>query len=1286
MSQRQEDNNSVNTGDIRDVSGEVNIVGGDIYKGYTAEQVSVLLTQITSTFQPKPFDGRCPYKGLDFFEEEDSELFFGREKVVEDLVGRVKDSRTVFITGPSGSGKSSLVRAGLIPALKRGAITDLHSEHWLYGIMEPGRDPMSELARVISGLAESTNAGDEICTKGLTDVTIFARWCEIALKEGRYRRALIFIDQFEEIFTQIKSEEQRTAFLDLLTYAANVEKGRIIILFSIRSDFISNCATYPPLNMLLSQQFIQIGAMQPHELVSAIAQPALRVGLRIDPYLVAQVINDMEGEPGSLPLMQFAMKDLFDGEQARGGVIALTLDEYLQRGGIHKSLERHADSAFAKLSENEQEIARTVFNGLIEVGHGTQDTRRTASLDEFIYANTGAEYVKAVIQKLADARLVITNEQAGKDTVTISHEKLIDAWPWLKKLVNENRDAIALKNRIALDADEWDSQKRDASYLYHGTRFVSIQEQLKTQKIILSGMTKDFIDECIRVNGKERSRAARQQRVVWTSVGVAITVLFLAIASLIQRNQAVKEVQIALAFQLVAQAQSLEIIRSSKEMIAVLLATRSMEILPSSEAAQVLLGNLTGHAVYSLNQSQEGDVIAIAYSPDGKYLASAGGKVIHILEAATGKEVSTVQQDDTVYAVTFSPDSRLLSSGGRDQTVRIWDPLTGDELHRLQQDGEVRDVVFSPDGKTLAGSGFKAIRIWETGTGTEVGKLVLKNTGPVWDLAYSPDGKWIASADAKTARVWDAAKGEEIFRKESREELKTVAFSPDSQYLVSNCDDMSACVWEVASGEEKARMAHAGTVMSAAFSHNGKLVATGSSDNTARVWEALTGREISQMTHDVSVISVSFSPKDFYVVSTSSDFTARVWDSGTGEELARKTHDSEVDIALFSPDGKYVASGGDDRMLRVWTALPTAEMSRMIFPGKVYSVAFSPDGKYALAGASDGTARVWEAATDQEVGRMEHDGTVFSAAFSPDGRYVVSGGGTEFSVWDFLTGKELFRAKHGKEVTSLAFSPDGKYVVSASDDPNIRVWGVETGREVAHFDHKGLAAMARFSADGKYVVSAGGKQACVWTALEGDTIACFEHESDVYDAALSPDNRFVISGDGTTAHVWEVQTGKQLSSVEHGADVYRVGFSPDGKYAVSGGNRLTVVWDPLTGEKIFQIKHDGIVQRVAFSPDGKYIISGDDKTSRIVEVATGQKIALLNHNNLVKAVAISPDDRYALSGGFDKTARVWLWHPDDLIQQTCANMFRNLTQEEWNTYLPNRPYQAICPELSIEPK
>jgi len=658
---------------ITDVSGEVNIAGGDIVKGFTAEQVSVLIKQITTTFEPKKFDGRSPYKGLDVFEETDAELFFGREKSVDDLISRVKESRTVFITGPSGSGKSSLVRAGLIPALRNGTVNALRSKQWLYATIKPGRDPIEALASAFSRL-KSPELGDYF-QQYVSQPEVLHKCAEAALSERSDQRLVLFIDQFEEVFTQL-SADKAGAFIEMLAYAATVENGRVIVLFSMRSDFVSNCATYPQLNTLLNQQFVQIGAMQADELVSAIAQPALRVGLKIDPDLIVQIINDMQGEPGALPLMQFALRDLFDSQQAKGGMIALTLNDYLQRGGIHKSLERHADDAFAKLSANEQELARSIFSGLIEIGRGAKDTRRTAIFDELVPANTKMKDVETIVRKLADARLITTDEQSGKEIVTLAHETLIDAWPWLKKLVNENRDVIALQNEIAADAKEWDEHNQDSSYLYTGARLINVLEQLETKKLILSGTAKEFVLE-----GRTRQRRGQFALIG----GISAIIVLLAIAVIIFGSQSRANAQlatIARARELVAQAI---LLRQEDFVLSLLLGVESFRIKDLPITQGVLLDNIVFNPqlvqyILENNAFPFSSSRVVAFSPDGKTLASSSDDNTIILwnmetHQPIGQPFSG--HNKSIFGISFSPDGKTLVSSSRDNTIirGMWKPI-----------------------------------------------------------------------------------------------------------------------------------------------------------------------------------------------------------------------------------------------------------------------------------------------------------------------------------------------------------------------------------------------------------------------------------------------------------------------------------------------------------------------------------------------------------------------------------------------------------------------------------
>jgi len=1294
--QVQAEDNSIAIGGIHidgDASGNITIG-----HGYTAEQVSVLLKQITTTFQPKPFDGRCPYKGLDVFEEEDAELFFGRERLVDDLVSRVKESRAVFIIGPSGSGKSSLVRAGLIQALKEGAIKRLHSERWMYETIKPGREPTEALALAFSRLKSPELAN--YFREHVAETSILHECAESVLSGRKYQRFVLFLDQFEEAFTQINREEERVTFLNWLTHAAMVENGRVIVLFAMRSDFVSNCATYPQLNSMFNQQSLQIGAMQSDELVRAIAQPALRVGLRIDPDLVAQIINDMHGEPGALPLMQFTMRDLFDSKQEQGGIIALTLEEYLQHGGIRKSLERHADASFATLDKHEQEIARSIFSGLIEIGRGAQDTSRTALFDELIPANTNQTDVQAVVHKLADARLITTDEQAGKDTVMISHEKLIDAWPWLKKLVNENREVIALQNEIASDAKEWQDHKRDPSYLYSGARLVNAREQLEARKLVLSGTAYEFV----------RAGVARQKRSQTAVIGSIAAVIVLLTAAVIifasLTRVAQRESQIALARQLAAQAQAITATNNSKQMTAVLLATYSMNIFPSSEAAQVLLNrDLSAFPISRMTHDR--DVSFIAFSPDGKQVVSGSwDNTARVWEAFTGREVARMTHDNFVVSVAFSPDGKYIVSGSWDKTARVWEMATGNEVARMTHDGAVVSVAFSPDGKhVVSGSRDNTARVWEVFTGREVARMTHDNL--VVSVAFSPDGKYIVSGSwDKTARVWEMATGNEVARVTHSDKVRSVAFSPDGKYVASGSEDRTVRVWKADTGQETARLTHDHWVTSVAFSPDGKYIVSGNLDNTSRVWETATGKEIARMTHDDAVVSVDFSPDSTYVVSGSDDRTARVWEAATGREIARMTHDGVVHSVAFSQSGKYVVSGSGDKTARVWEASEGKEVARVIHDSMVTSVAFSPDGNYVVSGSGDDTSgkyvfsgsggrtiRVWEAATGIEIAHMTHDGPVTSVAFSPDANYVVSGSWDWTArVWEVSTGQEIARMTYFRGgVSSVAFSPDGRYVISGSDDKTARVWEALTGKEVGRMTHDGRVYRIAFSPDGRYVVSGGEDQtARVWEATTGKEIARMTHNNVVLSVAFSPDSKYVVSGSGDgTTRVWEATTGKAVARVGDASNgwVWDVAFSPDGKYVVSEGFGTVRVWESSTGNVVARMIHDRVVNSVAFSRDGKYLISGsNDNTARVWETLTGKEVARMAHDDFVTSVAFSPDGKYVVSGSGDKTARVWIWQPGDLIANACAHLPRNLTSAEWKQYVSDAlSYQVICPNLPIHP-
>ena len=837
MAGKKESKNKINVRDIRDTSGDVNIAGRDIIKGWTAKQVSKFLKEFSSTFQLKPFNGNCPYKGLDVFEEHDAELFFGREKLVDDLINRVRNSRSLFITGPSGSGKSSLVRAGLVPALRLGKIKG--SDQWLYETIKPGRDPIEALALAFSRLKSPELAN--YFRQHVDENNILNECAESALSNRKEQKLILFIDQFEEVFTQVEKDTAET-FIAILATTTTIKDGRAIILFSMRSDFVTNCASYPNLNNLLNQQFIQIGAMQPEELVKAIALPAMHVGLRIDPALVSQIIDEMEGEPGVLPLMQFALKDLFDSQQEKSNVIALTRQDYLQRGGIHEALDRHANKIYSQLSKEEMDLARSIFSGLVDIGNENNErryTKRTAQFDELIPVGRNMEDVKSFIYKLADpdVRLLTTDQSDnGKEVVTISHEKLIDAWQWLNKLVNDNRDIIVMQNEISSDAKDWKENNRDYSYLYRGARLNNAQEKIESKKLLLSGLALEFIEAGIQAYVDEISKEK-------------------------------KRANTALARQLAAEAQSLIATQSSNQFIAVLLAIQAMKISPSFEIA-----NLLQH--YNLTTWLMPNSLSYALSPNEQYLAKGNEDGTVIVEnISTGKEKTYNIHGYSVNSILFSPNGKLIISGSDDKTACVWDAKTGKIVSRMIHDSRVTKVAFSPDGlHATSGCDENIAIVWEAFTGKMSTRI--KHDESITALALSSEGEYLVSGSKdNTARLWKTSTGKEITRTTHNKPVTSVDINFNRTYAVSGSVDNTARVWDISTGKELAQMIHDSDVNTVVFSPDGKYVASGSDDFTARVWNALTGKEVARMPHDSPVFSVNFSLDGKYVISKIGDKT-----------------------------------------------------------------------------------------------------------------------------------------------------------------------------------------------------------------------------------------------------------------------------------------------------------------------------------------------------------------------------------------------------------------------------
>ena len=1175
-----------------------------------------------------PAPGASPFKGLQYFDINDAGLFFGREALTGRLIARlqgmlsgpVHDSDPVrnnflALVGASGSGKSSLARAGIAAAVKRGSLSlegPRGHKPWNIHILTPGEHPMA----ILSGIEEKA-----------------------------YTPRLLIVDQFEEVFTLCHDEAEREAFISILLNYTD------LVVITLRADFYAHCAKYPALRQALAANQEYLGVMSMEELRRAIEEPAHRNGWEFEHGLVDLFLRDIGAdpdhapEPGALPLLSYALFETWNRRNGR----TMTLRGYAEAGGVHGVIAKTAETVYANLDQAQQAITQRIFLRLTELGEGTQDTRRRASLAELVPGGGSREEIAAVVKALADARLVVVewNPASKQEDVEMAHEALIRHWPRLRGWIEEDRVELRMGERVRDAAQEWEaSGKSNAMLLHRGERLETVLTLARTGQLVFNQVETDYLNACR--DERERERQAYERRrgiIIFVSIVFALITGLLAVWGLLQARQANQQAEISLAQQLAAQAEEL-IQQPSMNEIAVLLDIESIQRHPDRSAEQLLADSLS-------------------------------------LFPTT---ISKVTQSGRVTAAIFSPNGQWVASGSWDHTILVWEARTGRQIARLSLPGRVTAVAFSPDGKQIAASSDDGqAQVWDLTSGRVVAHMTCG--GAIWVIDFSANGKWVATGSADgTARVWDVETGQEISRVQHSGIVYSVAFSPDGQRVVSVGSDRIVRVWDAASGQVLAQMLNQSELWVARFSPDGQSIATGGWDGVVRIWNAQNGDELIHMSHNQSVRSLAFSPHGSRIVTGSDDHTARVWDVATGRELARMTHGGRVLSVAFDRTGELVVSGSDDGTARVWSMETGQEITRLQQHGAISGVAFDPLNEMIVSGSWDGTATVWQIGSGRDIAGVQFDGGVTSISFSPDGRQVVSTSHDGSArVWDAQTGVEVSRMLHGGGVTSSAFNPDGSLVISGSQDSTARIWRPSTGQEVARMEHNQAVWAVAFSPDGKQVLT--GDQdgfARVWDVQSQQEVARLNHNSPVLCVNFSPDGHWAVSGsqDGVI-RVWDIATGRELHEMKHAGPVTAVVFSQDQKEIVSASQDSTVrVWSTQSGKELTRLKHQSPVNSVAISLDGRWIVSGTQGGAlRVWDTKTWQEVSRIEHGEPVLSVAISPDGKLVASGSQDGKARVWLWHNEDLINLVCSRLTRNLTHAEWSQYMANWPYHRACSNL-----
>ena len=1224
---------------------------------------------------PGPKGGITPYRGLVSFQPDDAEWFFGREALTEQVVSQVMALHAgggglQVVVGASGSGKSSLLRAGVVPALT--SLTAPGRPAWPVVLLTPGAEPVRQLAAALAAgtgtdadrLAELIRADP---AAGAVDQVVTFVGAAHAASQQAPDRLLIVVDQFEELFTMCLDENERLAFIAALIAAASSPAQRhgtdlrppvaTVILLGLRADFYPQSLRYAEVATALQNAQFVVGPLSEDELRRAIAEPAAKAGVQLDAGLVELLIR--EATPGmappggaqsvgALPLLSHAL--LATWQRAERG--RMTIRGYLSTGGIQGAVAETAEAVYRDLTEAQQAVAQRVFLRLVNLGEGSSDTRRKAGRAELDGAGPSDAELDDVIEHFVGSRLLTMDA----DSIEISHEALLTAWPRLRGWIDSDRDGLRRHRQLADAARQWRDLDREPGSLYRGGRLAGVRDWSVhgASGRDLNAVEVEFLAASLSAERAEqeaiRRRTRRLQQMVAALTALAVATAGLAVYAFWKRGVADQERDLAMSRQVAITADRL---RATDPALAAQLALASYRLAPTMEARSSLLDATGTPPVTRIVRPSKG-AQNIVLSPDGRTMFAAGTGpsdtavlTWDLSDVHHPRAIGHPLTDHTlpIFGLAISPDGRLLATGGRDQQVRLWnvaDPERPVALGVLPKSptGTVYSLTFSPDSRTLAaGSSDRTVRLWDVSDPTRSALLVSLPplTGFVQSVAFSSDGGVLAAGDASGALyAWDARDVRHP-RLSSRiqigsTQLNVVKFAPQGRQLAVGGTKGLLQLWDLTKPGAPTRTASRiqlpdNWVNAVAFSPDGKLVAIGSSENIAQVWDLASGRLIIALPHAEPVSSVAFTNGDRTLMTSGYDGVARLW-SIPGPVITGPT--ATVASTVFSPDGRSLATfGGGAFLLNV--SQPRAPVA--LAPGLVSPLTDEP-----ISGAG---------------------------AMSPNGKTLAAGTtGTSVVLWDVT---DPARPKSlgpplkgpGAVVESLAFSPDNRTLVVGGDDGKVHLWDVSDPR-------RPMALPVAPGADSNYV----------------------------YAVAISPDGRTLagVTADGVI-RLWDMSDPRRLrafSSVKGSADLlFSAAFSLDGKLLATGSADGTVqLWDATAPAALAPIGAplrgpDGTVTSVAFGPDG-HTLAASTRSGRVWFWNVGtpdhpETAAILNASDAaVWSIGFSPDGHTVVTGGSDRTVRLWEMDPARVVELICASGGDSVSADEWEKYLPGVPYQPVC--------
>jgi len=1218
-----------------------------------------------------------PFRGLAAFGAKHAPVFFGRSRDITKAIDRLKDAAEkgcpfLLVDGASGAGKSSLVRAGLVPRLTAAGVVP-SVDIWRVAVMRPAEivgDPFAALARALlvaeSDLPEAEQgrppalpelsasdfprADDLAALLAHADasapkpiLSTFSAIEQTAREKEGYGRAvkvalLLVVDQLDELFGADIGNDIRARFAQLLRLLAR--SGRVWVIATLRADLFDHFLSQKDLKQLKDDgSSYDLAPPDAAALAEIVRAPAAAAGLvyesdtktgeRLDERLLA----DAE-RADLLPLLQFTLNQLFEARERRDHGGQLTFAAYRALGGLEGAVEKEAEAAFARLGATEQARLPRLLRELVAPAGDATMTAARAAFDIRPVPLADAAYDEAsarLVQALIDARILLSSGEGGQATVRLAHARVLDSWQRASKIVADNADFYRIRAEVEEQRRRWDAAGRRRDLLIgRGRPLAEAESIVRNFSGELPTATREFV-----------RRSGRRARLMQTLTAAA-AVIFAAVAGVavyewrhtvsLQREAVEKRDQLLVSQSRFLVDRANQGNQAGDAGTAMLLALQALPDTRSGvgrpmvhEAEAALFAAYQDLKERIVLKGHDGVLWSARLAPDGKRIVTASeDKTARVWNAENGDQLAILRgHTEGVRVASFSPDGRQVITGSTDKTARLWNAETGQQSAVLEHDGVVRSAAFSSDGRrVVTASDDKTARIWDVQTGKQIAALT-GHTARVRDAAFSPNGRYVlTSSDDKTARLWDSKTGEPVHILEGHtQSVRGVAFSPDGERAVTTSLDHSARVWSVETGKQSVILGHGDVVTSAAFSPDGQRIVTASDDNTVPIWDAQMGERIVTLSGRTAV----YSPDGRSIVTSDGD-TARIWNADNGKlAMVLRGHRSRVTGAVFSPDGRSVLTASDDKTARLWSAGTETNTQMAVLAahtGSAGRAVFSPDGRRALTASDDNSVRLWDAEAGRQIATFTRAGSGM-AAFSPDGRLVAIPDNNTVVVRDANTGERedrIFQG-HSAAVQSVAFSADGRRIVTASDDRTARVWDLQTGGQIAALtEHTAPVRSAVFSPDGLRVVSTQMPQ--------------------------RSGNVTIVTSNDSVALLWDALSGRVILRFEGDmVQLYDATFSPDGKRIVTAsGDNTARIWDAATGKPIAVLSgHSDSVLSAAFNSRGDKIVTASaDETVRVWDAEAMTTIAVLKgHSGAVWSAVFSPDGERILTASDDTTARIW---------------------------------------------